>query len=579
MSQQAISTADLRTIENNLATIYQNIQVLDSSVTTVNKNVTVVYDELGALARDFQAYIVDEKRRWELENATTRLGNVRQELETKYGHYSEVRRTATGILQATDLGIVHEEQIVAATEELMLSCPGYWLAPALVALASWINDRKDIADKALREALRRDEEKATLFFGLVCRRADRKTASLRWMKRYLLNQDPKKLGRETIVVLDAYAAGLFSNDSENAIAQQLADWLEVLSAEPGFMEKQSKSWKIALEDKKKPISTSSYFYLRQYSHTWPVLESILEGAYLHQTVLEYFEKIFAQPSSQEAVKKQLDEILMSLVTGFDDEELPLRREERLCQLIINFDGDVTRARSSADAEKSALEEEKDFTQMLTDAAMYPETTRSSVSSQKFAIAYSRDWIQGAYSDLVLENRMKVPSEIEINIDTFDDKTTDGSDEPRLVAAFETLVQKERTEELDKAKLTAFEEYCKIGGFGCLGVGAAAILGYFVLGTGLLLGILAVIAGVGLVMKHYSRKKAIDAQRKLINKKYDEKLEKGLKILKATIAEIVDFRSEFDRKDKESEGVVRFLSQISPEQYVRSLGGSARKITA
>lgn len=36
----------------------------------------------------------------------------------------------------------------------MLSTPGYWLAPCLVALAAWINDQPGLADKALRKELR-----------------------------------------------------------------------------------------------------------------------------------------------------------------------------------------------------------------------------------------------------------------------------------------------------------------------------------------------------------------------------------------------------------------------------------------
>lgn len=69
-----------------------------------------------------------------LNQAETRLVKIRQELEKKYGHYDIVRRTTTGILQADDIGIVKKDTISNATEELMISTPGYWLAPCLVAL-------------------------------------------------------------------------------------------------------------------------------------------------------------------------------------------------------------------------------------------------------------------------------------------------------------------------------------------------------------------------------------------------------------------------------------------------------------
>lgn len=81
---------------------------------------------------------------------------MRQELEHKYGHYDEVRRRITGILQATDLAIIRKETIRTTSEELMLGAPRYWLAPALVGLMSWIVDEREIADRALSEALLRD---------------------------------------------------------------------------------------------------------------------------------------------------------------------------------------------------------------------------------------------------------------------------------------------------------------------------------------------------------------------------------------------------------------------------------------
>lgn len=570
--QQAISTADLTAIENGLANIYHNIDVLDSSVQTVGGNVKVVYDELGTLSKDFQTYIQEEKRRWELEHATTRLGNVRQELETKYGHYAEVRRTTTGILQATDLGIVHNDTITTAAEDLMLTCPGYWLAPCLVALAAWINDENDVANRALKEGIRRDDEKTSLLFALICRRADRKNAALLWVSRYLENQDPEKLGRESMIVLDAYASGLFVGGTENIIATQLEGWLSLLSSRPGFLERQKDNWSVALKDRRQPISSGSYKYLRQYSHTWPVLEDILEGAYLHENVLGYFESIFSQPSSDAKVIEQLDELMTSLVTGFDDEELPLRREERECQLIIEFSGDVARARSSADAEKASMEETRDFTQLLTSAAMHPEVAHSSIASQKFSVAYSKEWIEEAYNDLTASNRMKIPTTIEINVDTFNDLTVDGSDEERLVKAFNDLVSTELANELDTAKLTSFEQYCQYGGFACLAVGLMS----FASGS-IILGLLAIIAGIGLIMKHYSREKIVAAQRQKIQEHYDEKREKGTKIVKATVAEVVDFRAEFQEQDAKSQEVLGFLEQLSPDQYVRAVSGSTHRI--
>lgn len=46
---------------------------------------------------------------------------------------------------------------------------------------------------------------------------------------------------------------------------------------------------------------------------------------------------------------------------------------------------------------------------------------------------------------------------------------------------------------------------------------------------------------------------------------------------ATLAEVVDFRLDFSEHDAESQSVIDFLEQISPDQYVRKLATSNRRI--
>lgn len=568
----SINPADLRKIENSLGAIHNDLQVLDNGVGTVNENVKVVYDELGNLAKEFHDFVDLQLRANRLGQAETRLVKIRQELEKKYGHYDIVRRTTTGILQADDLGIVKKDTISSATEELMISTPNYWLAPCLVALAAWINDQPELAEKAVREGIKRNDEKTSLFFALICMRAGRKSSCLKWTQRYLENQDEENLDRKTIIVLDAFASGLLGVDSEGVVSKQIGAWLDHLTEKPGFIEQQTKQWSEAISLKRKPMEEDDYTYLRKYSKTWPVLQDIMEGANLHAEILEYFTKIFEQEDSTESVKVQLDEILTTLVTDFDDEELPLRKEEKFEQFVVDFGGDESRARQNMTIEESAFETHKDFTQLLTDAAMKPESSHSSVSTQKFAIALSREWVSDAYNDVTAQNRAKIPYEIEINVDTFNDKTTDGQNEEELVGRFNQLVDSEKANALAQMVLSGFDKFCLYGG------AAIGVIGLIMLITGsMFLGLIAVIAGAGMVINHFSKKKKIELSRQSIETQFEEKRKNGTQIIRATMAEIVDFRAEFKEKDSESVKVINFLEQIRPEQYVRKLSVSNRRI--
>ena len=168
--------------------------------------------------------------------------------------------------------------------------------------------------------------------------------------------------------------------------------------------------------------------------------------------------------------------------------------------------------------------------------------------------------------------MKIPNEIEINIDTFNDKTTDGQNENELITKFNALVDSEKTNALAQCILTTFDNFCLYGG------GAIATIGLFMFmaGSGFL-GLIAIIAGIGMVINHFSKKKKIEATRQNIETQFEQKRTNGSQIIRATLAEVVDFRSEFSEKDTESQKVIDFLEQITPEQYVRKLSDSNRRI--
>lgn len=569
--ERIIAQADLRTIENNLSVIYDHINVLDAGVNTVSNNIKIVYNELEALTQEFRDYVNFQQRANRLNQAETRLVKIRQEIDKKFGHYDIIRRTTIGILQADDLGIVKKDTISNATEELMLSTPGYWLAPCLVALAAWINDQPDLAEQALREGIKRNDEKTSLFFALICRRAGRKLAALKWTQRYLANQDEEDLDRKTVILLDAFASGLLGTDTEGLMSKQMNEWLSKLKEKPGFIEEQTKQWSDAINLKREPLDTSSYEYLQKYSKTWPVLQDILEGANLHAIMLNYLIGIFEKKASTASLKEQLDEILTSLVSDFDDEELPFRKEEKLEQFIVDFGGDENRARQNMMLEQTAFDTHKDFTQLLTDAAMKADSSYASVSTQKFAFALSKDWVCNAYNDIIAQNRMKIPQDIEINVDSFNSKTANGENEAEILAEFNELIEYEKSNVLAFCILSGFDKFCLYGG------AAIAIVGLpMMLATGFL-GLVAIIAGIGLVIKHFSAKKQIEQNRQNIEKQFKEKQEKGEQIIRATLAEIVDFREEFATRDAESTKVLDFLDRISPDQYIRKLASSNRKI--
>lgn len=572
MAERVIQTADLLAIESNLRAIHNSLQVVNDNVATVDQHVDGLENELNELREAFDEFVNQQMLANRRQVAETRLVQIRQELDKRYGHYDVIRRTATGILQATDLGLIRQQIIRDATEEMMISAPGYWLAPCLVALAAWICDKRELAEKALKEAIQRDDEKTSLFFSLICRRAARKLACVKWVSRYLMVQDEENLDRKTILVLTAYANGLWGNDTEGRIMRQIDDWLEHLKNKPGFVEKQTQQWHDAIVLKRPAVSDKlAYPYLKKYSPTWPKLEDVMQGAYLHGELDQYFTNIFAQEGADHKLVQELDDVLNTLVTDFDDEELPLRRKEELEQQVLECNGDEALAKKHMEVRQTALETHKDFIQLLTDAAMNPELAHADIATQKFAISLSRDWIQNAYNDVVAENRSKVPHEIEIAIDDFSSKTSDGSNEEALFSEYDTYVNTAQTQIMEGKTLTSFDNACKILRFVFVAVAAMAFFGGTYLG-----GFLCLIVAF-LFHKRYKKRLSAYQQAIAAVQQLEERRKNGKEILRALMAETIDFREEFAEKDAESQKVTDFLQELNPNQFVKQRLDSARHV--
>ncbi|WP_211654845.1 hypothetical protein [Planococcus alpniumensis] len=563
MTEQIISHADLNYIENSLNSLDQNIGHLTSQVDAVNMDLYEVHNNLNQLIQEFQDYVQRDLLGKNLQLAETRIVKVRQELESEFGHYGEVRRRVSGILQAVDVGLVKKEKIENSTEEHMLASPRYWLAPALIALAAWLNDNKELADKAMKEAMRRDNEKTALFFALVTRRGARYQASSQWVSHYFGLQNPEELEREIVIMIDGFTNGVFGPDARVKCAHQVEAWVSELAEKEGFVEEQNAQWEEALISKMQDLPSDDYPYLQKYSSTWGQMSGSMQGAQLHRIIHDYFADIFNQEvTPSKTVAFAVDEMLDKLVTKFDEEELPLRKEERLLSLIIQQNGDEQQARNLFNNEKS-LEERVSFTQLLTNFAMHPETSNASLATQKFSIAWSKDWIKNAHDDITAKVRSLVPMDITLQIEGWQGVTQDGGNETELVNSLSAHIEKRKNEHLSKMK---FEKNHYIA------MGLAAVLVYGGFNMPFLF-LIALVCG-GYIYMGY---KGIQKKKEKIAEDFQAYFENCKGILRASLAEVADWRQEYAAEDAHAPTVSELLDSINPEQYAFSSHDNGRAI--
>lgn len=563
----AIRMADLSHIFRALSELNSGLSSVQTGVSNVDGKLVATRGELALLQHQFQEFLAADTRAKEIQLAETRQVKVRQELETKYGHYGTIRRHATGILQASDLTLVRQETIAYATEELMLLAPGYWLAPALVGVSAWLRNDRDLAERAIAEACRRDDEKCSLFLALLGRRAARPDVCRRWLDRYLEMQDPTQLDRQCVVLIDALASGVFGVEVRQKCLQRLAEWVRELSQRPDFKEGQRRQWTDALLSKASSADRQqSYPYLSKYSPTWGELQKSLNSANIHGAILSHFNAIFAgEIRASASLEGQVDELLTKLVTHFDDEELPLRRTDRFLELIIQENGDRNAATAKASLESTTLDEQISFMQLLTNAAMHPETSHTSLATQRLAVAASRTWIEEAYSDLLAAFRQAVPTKIEIHIEGWQGVTRDGSNENELLAEMHAHFERLKQEKLASLQFGNAQWAIVAGGVLALLLGIAQSF-LFVVGMGLLV-------WAGLVYWN------LQQAREKLEVEHAQFVVSCEGILKATLSETVEWQREHARFDAVSEKVTAFLEQLSASQHIQTKHDTSRQIAA
>ncbi|MBO1001864.1 hypothetical protein ACFSKI_11275 [Pseudogracilibacillus auburnensis] len=563
MGERVIRTADLRNMESYLNNLGNSVNIVAGQIENVGADLNNTKNTLDQLINEFHQFVRSDQLQKNVQLAETRLVKVRQELETEYGHYGDVRRRVNGILQAVDTSLIKKETIENASEDQMLAAPRYWLAPCLIALSAWINDNKELAEKAMNEAIRRDNEKTALFFALVTRRGARYKASRKWLENYFGLQDPHQLEREIVVLIDGFTNGIFGPDARIKCGKKVESWIEELSQKVGFVEEQREQWKVALESKSKKVDEELYPYLREFGKNWGEIEQSLEGVKLHKIIADYFQDVFAKEVTPvKSIAVAVDALLDTLVSRFDDEELPLRRDERLLSLVIQENGDQERAEKLFEEEK-VIENQISFTQLLTNFSIHPEVSNASIATQKFSISLSKDWIKSAHEDLTAENRANVPIDINLSIDQWEGVTQDGTNEEELIVSINNHVEKRRNAALSKVKLGVQHWAGLIGGI------------LFTL-TGFGVPFLFILAGF-CYLYFYLGRRNLRSRKAHISSEFDQLSKYCTENLRASIAEVVDYRRDYKENDANAQLVTEFLDGISPEQYTFSSFDSARSV--
>ena len=407
---------DVSPIMKAIEQVDDKVSIVGSGLNRVSEKVDVVdtkvggtQSELAELRRRFEDYVRQAERTANVQRAETKAGTLKADLEREFGHYQVVRRSSIGLLQAFDVGNVSESTAGQISEELMIQTPRYWLAPALVALAAWSRDDEDICKISITEAYNRSQAKTALFFALVLRREKREAESVRWLHHYLAACDPRALTREFAVILEAASQGQFGPQGTRLALTQLAQWTAELRGSQELVADQVEKWVEELTVSQKVLDPSEAPMLRRLASAsdFARVKAQAEATTALKACAEKYEAIKdSEFTSTGVISTLLDDLLIQLVTEYDEEELPLNREVAYQDAIIETGGDLDRARTKADQMISVLDERTDAVTLQTNAAIAPDSLGVSIRTQQVAIGVGKEDFRTAVRSYTKDYRLR-----------------------------------------------------------------------------------------------------------------------------------------------------------------------------
>lgn len=547
MEALTISAANLDTIEKNLGAVAKELTGVITNVSTVNSQVNKVEERVESLNDEVKNLVNEIRETTIITNARQSIMYNNSQIEKKYGYYDKVRRTTESLMDAIENSSISISALYDLKQELILNNPNYWLSNALACLTSWLlNDRVN-TEKELKNALKKDSKKTSLFFCLINLKLGRTQTSINWLNKYLSEQNPTKLDKDFITILDLVATGTFGDEEKQAVLSKINVWFSRLNAEKSIANNQKNIWQnYLLSNQDTDIRMPN---LEVYSNDVLRLKENLAITSTYYNVLQNLEEITYSESSN----KKIEEILNDLIYEYESKEQEYQKDNFKNNLIIQCNGNREEAQKLFDKQESIYNKEIDLPTLLSNIVIYSDSYKISTETRKIALSLVKNYIIEALTEL---NKKINKESFNITINNFITKTTDGKNTTEVKQDLEQYLNSLFTDE-DK-DLIIFLLIINIIGI----VGIFITLNNQILSTIL---IIILLLGNGILLfklnqrKHY-RTRAKNSQRETI-----------LNISERVLAEVIDYNNMLKEDELNYQKLLTFLSQLETTNYTKSNG--------
>lgn len=545
MEALTISAANLNIIEDNLGEVAKELNGVISNVNYMNSHVTEVETKVESLNNEIQNMMKEIRENTIITNARQSIMYNNQIIDKKFGYYDNVRRVTLSLLDAVKYSTIEIKTLRKLREDILLNNPNYWLTNALASLTSWVLNDKENTYKELNNALRLNQEKTSLFFTLINLKLNRTQTSINWLNKYLSSQNPTKLNKDFVSILDLVSSGIFGDEQKTIVLNKIRNWQRDLESNKTIKDKQKATWMDFIIENES--CNTNFHYLQGATKDYNALMDNLYTTSSYEAVLSKLTEINNTPTSN----KKIDDILKSLIYEHEEQEQIYQEDNFRNKLLIECNGNKDEADKLYKKQKGIYSNDQDIITLLTNIAIYPERFEISNETQKIAMSLVKNELLNAYREV---NGYVTSNEIEISINDFNTKSLDGQNFKDVLNNLETyLNNKHNTEDKSLLILLIF-------------IDIVGLLSIFLTINFTLINILLVIV---LIVANIILFRNINNKTKI--KKAEKNREREIMTIALTkiFAEITDYHNLLTEQQSQYKQLETYLNNLRTEDYINS----------
>ena len=417
--------------------LHSRVSGVESSVSQLRGRVDALEKRLlrrvGELQQTVDEFVTEYRRDRIVQNAYNELSEARRDLDQEFGRYKEVRDLASGIIYVVKSGFISRAVILDVTERLAIRTPRYWLAPAILAVAAWLDGDKDRYFESIKTALALDHSKTALFMTLLLRDQARNEDMRDWIGSYLAGLEPTNLPTDFAVVIEAVAGRTLGVDSSPQLVRRMRGWYEGAASSRDAEAEEIEQWERNLIGLAAAGDYAGTFpTLAQSAPEWELLRKRHEAGTAIEAADQYLRGRFEEGAD---VPADLDEKIGLLLKSLAEDPDPA--EDRILQRIRRAEA-VIETQDHAAAERRVAAEEADraralnILSLVTRAAFPAGRRRPPTMTELLAIVMSQRFISAAAERI--HGRYQRPTSVEISLGerqcsfscASDDETTPGA---------------------------------------------------------------------------------------------------------------------------------------------------------